>query len=156
MGAPLRRILNDTKEQGELMKFLKTEFAEELLDCYRAIHAYKEMFKKDTYDDDVKEEEDGVPYKEEEGTEDDVGKENPVFMVLATPPPPLPVGKENPVAPSPAAPPPPIENPAAKGLLDAPPPPPACGFECNLCRMSTNLGPKMHTYATFERFDVHP
>ena len=29
------------------MKFLKTEFAEELLDCYRAIHAYKEMFKKD-------------------------------------------------------------------------------------------------------------
>ena len=29
------------------MKFLKTEFAEELLDCYRAIHAYKESFKKD-------------------------------------------------------------------------------------------------------------
>ncbi|KAH8095667.1 protein serine/threonine phosphatase [Aureococcus anophagefferens] len=39
-------ILTDTKEQGELFKFLKTEFAEELLDCYRAIHAYKELFKK--------------------------------------------------------------------------------------------------------------
>ena len=43
----LRRILTDQKEQGELFKFLKTEFAEELLDCYRAIHAYKGLFKKD-------------------------------------------------------------------------------------------------------------
>ncbi|KAH8057505.1 protein serine/threonine phosphatase [Aureococcus anophagefferens] len=40
-----RRILTDTKEQGELFKFLKTEFAEELLDCYRAIRR-KELFKK--------------------------------------------------------------------------------------------------------------
>ena len=38
-------MIDPSRRRDALMRFLKTEFAEELLECYRAIHAFRELFR---------------------------------------------------------------------------------------------------------------